>query len=210
MVCGVLLLQSFGTEQIGHTGLLTHLFAYACVEVKFIAISFSCIFSCNKAGGGFGDEQCWVLLWIPNEDFGCITYMHRAQLPHISPVRWNRTLFIFLWCAGCSCCSLLELNRLVTLGCRQTYLLVLAQRLNSCQFIFRASLPASKQAEVLGMSSGGWVHGPPMKTLAVLHHMHRARLPHISLLRWNLTLFILLWYAWCSCCNFWSWTDWPH
>ncbi len=87
MVCLVLLLQSFETEQIGHTGLLTHLFAHACVEVKLMAILFSCIFSCNKAGGGFGDEQCWVLLWISNEDFGCITYMHRAQLPHISPVR---------------------------------------------------------------------------------------------------------------------------
>ena len=23
--------------------------------------------------GGFGDEQCWVVLWTPNEDFGCIT-----------------------------------------------------------------------------------------------------------------------------------------
>ena len=87
MVCWVLLLQSFGAEQIGHTGLPTHIFAHACVEVKFMAIPFLCIFSCNKAGGGFGDEQCWVLLWIPNEDFGCITYMHRAQLPHISPVR---------------------------------------------------------------------------------------------------------------------------
>ena len=73
MVCGVLLLQSFGTEQIGHTGLLTQLFAHACVEVKFMSIPFSCIPSRNKAGGGFGDEQCWVGPWTPHEDFGCIT-----------------------------------------------------------------------------------------------------------------------------------------
>ena len=90
----------------------TNRFVRACVEVKFMAIPSSCIFSCNKAGGGFGGEQCWVLLWIANEDFGCITYMHRAQLPHISPVRWNRKLFTFLWCAGCSCCSLLDFKQI--------------------------------------------------------------------------------------------------
>ena len=38
-----------------------------------MSIHFSCIPSRNKAGGGFGDEQCWVGLWTPNEDFGCIT-----------------------------------------------------------------------------------------------------------------------------------------
>ena len=68
MVCWVLLLQSFGAEQIGHTRLPTNIFSHACVENLF-----SCISSRNKAGGGFGDEQCWAVLWTPNEDFGCIT-----------------------------------------------------------------------------------------------------------------------------------------
>ena len=35
----------------------------------------------------------------------------------------------------------------------------------------------------LGMNRAGWSCGPSLKTLAVLHHMHRAELPHISLLR---------------------------
>ena len=73
MLCWVLLLQSCGAEQIGHTRLPTHIFHHACVEVKFMSIPFSCIPSINKAGGCFGDEQCWVFLWSPNEDFGCIT-----------------------------------------------------------------------------------------------------------------------------------------
>ena len=72
MVCWVLLLQSFGAAQIGHTRLPTNIFAHACVEILL-----SCIPSRNKAGGGFGAEQCWVVLWTPNEDFGCIT--SRAQ-----------------------------------------------------------------------------------------------------------------------------------
>ena len=99
MVCGVLLLQSFGTEQIGHTGLLTHLFAHACVEVKFMAIPFSCIFSCNKAGGGFGDEQCWVLLWIPNEDFGCITsHAQSTAATYFTGAVKSHVVYLFMVC----------------------------------------------------------------------------------------------------------------
>ena len=73
MVCWVPPPQSFGAEQIGDTWWPTNIFAHACVEVKFMSIPFSCIPSRNKAGGGFGDEQCWVVLWTPIEDFGCIT-----------------------------------------------------------------------------------------------------------------------------------------
>ena len=40
----------------------------------------------------------------------------------------------------------------------------------------------------------GGPRDPPVKTLAVLHHMHRARLPHTTQVRCHLTLFIL------SCC----------
>ena len=36
---------------------------------------------------------------------------------------------------------------------------------------------------------------PPLKTLAVLHHTHRAQMPRISAMQWNLTLLILSWYA---------------
>ena len=73
MVCWVLSLQKLGAEHIGHTGWPTNMVAHACVEVKPISILFSCISSRNKVGRGFGDEQCWVILWTPNEDFGCIT-----------------------------------------------------------------------------------------------------------------------------------------
>ena len=91
-----------------------------------MSIRFSCIPSRNKAGGGFGDEQCWVVLWTPNEDFGCITSHAQSTAATYFTGAVKSDVVHFLWYAGCSCCSLLELNRLVTLGCRQTYLLVLA------------------------------------------------------------------------------------
>ena len=47
----------------------------------------------------------------------------------------------------------------------------------------RASFPAVKQAEVLGMNSAGRSYVPQMKTLGVLHHMHGAPLPHNSPVR---------------------------
>ena len=73
MVCWVFLLHFFGAEQIGHARVPTNIFAHACVEVKFMSILFSCISSRDKVGRGFGDEQCWVILWTPNEVFGCTT-----------------------------------------------------------------------------------------------------------------------------------------
>ena len=80
MACWVLLLQSFGAEQHGHTRWPTNIFAHACVEVEHISILVSCVLSRNKAEigatsfaslkysafmqlimvhwcGGFGDEQ---------------------------------------------------------------------------------------------------------------------------------------------------------
>ena len=42
---------------------------------------------------------------------------------------------------------------------------------------------------------------PPMKTLAALHHMHRAQLPDNSQVRWHLTMFILSWCAGRSFCS---------
>ena len=88
VACWVLTLQSFGTEQIGHTRWPTNKFAHACVEAKHISIPFSCILSRNKAeigatsfasvkysaftrlvmvhwSRGFKDEHCWVVLWSP-------------------------------------------------------------------------------------------------------------------------------------------------
>ena len=87
MVCGVLLLQSFGAEQIGHTGLPTHLFACACVEVKFMAIPFRASFPAIKQAEVLGmnsDGRSYV----PQMKFlGVLHHMHGAPLPHKSPVR---------------------------------------------------------------------------------------------------------------------------
>ena len=49
MVCWVLLLQSFGAEQIGHTRWPTNICAHVCVEIKPISVPFSCMPSHNKA-----------------------------------------------------------------------------------------------------------------------------------------------------------------
>ncbi len=54
MVCGVLLLQFFGTSQLGHTGFSTHLFACACVEAKFMAIPFRASFHAIKQADALG------------------------------------------------------------------------------------------------------------------------------------------------------------
>ena len=89
MVCSVLLLQLLELNRLATLGCRHAFFAHACGEVKFMSILLSCIPSRNKAGGGFGDEQCWallcsvgrgfggeqwwVILWTPNEVFCCIT-----------------------------------------------------------------------------------------------------------------------------------------
>ena len=49
--------------------------------------------------------------------------------------------------------------------------------------LLSCSLSWCTGAAVLGMNSAGWSHGPPMKTLSVLHHMHGAQLPHLSPVR---------------------------
>ena len=41
----------------------------------------------------------------------------------------------------------------------------------------------------------GGPRDPPLKTLALLHHMHRAQVPRMSSVQSNLTLFIVSWYA---------------
>ena len=78
MVCLVLLLQLLELNRLATLVCRHVFFAHACVEVKFMSILLSCIPSRNKAGGGFGDEQCWALLCSPNEDFGCITSHARS------------------------------------------------------------------------------------------------------------------------------------
>ena len=78
MVCSVLLLQLLELNRLATLGCRHAFFAHACVKVKFMSILLSCIPSRNKAGGGFGDEQCCALLWTPNEDFGCITSHARS------------------------------------------------------------------------------------------------------------------------------------
>ena len=118
MVCWELLLQSFGAEHIGHARLPINIFAHACVEVKFMSIPFSCAPSRNKAGGGFGDEQCWVVLWTLIEDFGCIashaqstaatyfTVAVKSDVVHLIMVCWVLLLQSF----GAA--------QIATLGCR--------------------------------------------------------------------------------------------
>ena len=156
LVCWVLSLQKLGAEHI---------------EVKPISILFSCISSRDKVGRGFGDEQCWVILWTPNEVFGCIkshaqstaatsfTGEVKSHVVHLIMVCWELLLPSF-----------------------------------GAEHIGHASLPINNFAHAcvevkfmsilfLGMNSAGWSYGPSLKTLAVLHHMHRAQLPHISPLR---------------------------
>ncbi len=93
---------------------------------------------------------------------------------------------------------LLELNRLVTLGRQQTYVLMPAKRSKPHQFLYLHLLPQEdmdscyvvRQSKVFCLHEA--YHGalvrqfwgdPGMKTLAVLHHMHGAQLPHISQVR---------------------------
>ncbi len=111
-------MQSFGADHIGHARLPINIFAHACVEVKFMSIPFSCAPSRNKAGGGFGDEQCWVVLCTLIEDFGCIalhaqstaaTYVTvavKSDVVHLIMVCWVLLLQSF----GAA--------QIATLGCR--------------------------------------------------------------------------------------------
>ena len=68
MACWVLLLQSFGAEQHGHTRWPTNIFAHACVEVEHISILVPCLGPSMKT-------------------LSVLHHMHRAHLPHLSPVR---------------------------------------------------------------------------------------------------------------------------
>ena len=115
-------MQSFGGEQIGHTRLPTNIFAHACVEVKFMSIPFSCIPSRNKAGGGFGDEQCWVVSWTLNEDLCCIASNAQgtAATCFIGAVK-SDVVYLIMVCLVLLL-QLLELDRLATLGCRHAFI----------------------------------------------------------------------------------------
>ena len=99
----------------------TNIFARACVEVKFMSIPFSCIPSRNKAGGGFGDEQCWVGPWTPNEDFGCITSHAQSTAATYFAVAVKSDVVYLIMVCLVLLLQLLELNRLATLGCRHAF-----------------------------------------------------------------------------------------
>ena len=58
-------------------------------------------------------------------------------------------------------------------------------------FCFHISCHGALVRHFSWMNTAGWSHGTPYETLAVLHHMHRARLPHTTQVRCHLTLFIL-------------------
>ena len=151
-------------------------------------------------------------------------HMHKSHLPRISPLRWNLALFTLSWYAGHFCCSLSELNRFFTLGGQQNFVFMAMSRLNPYQFLYlqplwRQSIDrchvvrrckvfcfhADYHGALLRRFWGWTVLGGPMdssmKTSAVLHHMHRGQLPHISLVWWNQMLFILPLYVGRSCCS---------
>ena len=115
MVCGVLLLQSFGTEQIGHTGLPTHLFACACVEVKFMAIVFCASFPAIKQAEALGMNSAGCFDGCPMKTLAVLHICTEHNCHIFRRCGEIARCLSFLWCAGCSCCILLELNRLVTL-----------------------------------------------------------------------------------------------
>ena len=83
-----------------------------------MSIHFSCIPSRNKAGGGFGDEQCWVGLWTPHEDFGCITSPAQSTAATYFAVAVKSDVVYLIMVCLVLLLQLLELNRLATLGCR--------------------------------------------------------------------------------------------
>ena len=118
VVCLAFLLQSFGAEQILHTRWPTEIFAHACVEIKSMSTDFMCIPSRNKAfiaATSFARRNCSGFLQLimvrwcgglgadtvlggpknpPWKTLALLHHMHRAQLPRISSVRSNLTLFI--------------------------------------------------------------------------------------------------------------------
>ena len=86
-----------------------------------MSIHFSCIPSRNKAGGGFGDEQCWVGPWTPNEDFGCITSHAQSTAATYFAVAVKSDVVYLIMVCLVLLLQLLELNRLATLGCRHAF-----------------------------------------------------------------------------------------
>ena len=99
----------------------TNIFARACAEVKFMSIHLSCIPSRIKAGGGFGDEQCWVGPWTPNEDFGCITSHAQSTAATYFAVAVKSDVVYLIMVCLVLLLQLLELNRLATLVCRHVF-----------------------------------------------------------------------------------------
>ena len=72
-----------------------------------------------------GADRCWVVLWIPIEDYGCITSLAQstAATHFIFAVKSDVVhLIVVCWAL---CCSLSELNSLFTLGGQQKYLFML-------------------------------------------------------------------------------------
>ena len=116
VVCWVLLLQSSGAEQIGQTRWPTELFALACVEINSKSTFFVCNPSTNKAyiaATACASPKCFAFTQLIKVH--CCVGFGSEQCCVVRFLSWY---------VGRSCCSLSELNRLVTLGGQQKYLLM--------------------------------------------------------------------------------------
>ena len=99
------------------------------VWLNFVCLNFVCLNSVCLNFGGLGAHT--VLggpRELPVKTLALLHHMHRAQLPRMSSVRSNLTLFIASWYAGRYGCSLGKLNRLFTLGGQLNDLLMPASR----------------------------------------------------------------------------------
>ena len=116
VVCWVLLLQSSGADQIGQTRWPTELFALACVEINSKSTFFVCNPSTNKAyiaDTACASPKCFAFTQLIKVHF-CVGFGSEQCC----------VVRLLSWYVGRSCCSISELNRLVTLGGQQKYLLM--------------------------------------------------------------------------------------
>ena len=115
------------------------------VSLNFVCLNFVCLnFVCLNFGGLGADTVLGGPRDPPVKTLALLHHMHRAQLPRMSSVRSNLTLFIASWYAGRYGCSLGKLNRLFTLGGQLNDLLMPASRSNPYQSILCAAPPATK------------------------------------------------------------------
>ena len=119
-----------------HRARLPHTSQVRCHLTLFI---LSCCVGRSFFGASeIGHTRCPTDIFAhacPVKTLALLHHMHRAQLPRMSSVRSNLTLFIASWYAGRYGCSLKKLNRLFTLGGQLNDLLMPASRSDRGQFV---------------------------------------------------------------------------